>query len=391
MTRNKLSIYQSILFFLIINFYWLSKNPHWAALPPSSSMFAMFVMFSLFMIGLISGVEYQKLNKTSLLIASLLISIPIYGNIAEQLFLVHSVGGEMSFVDTLNISDNLMGFRIYFFEAIIFLIVARSVGEVIEKRHFLAVIYLSWIVQLIWATAQFIYFIQPDLLNSLPIKPFSPCSNGGGDCLAVTRGQGIFENPFYFSWFVLCSYLVVQILNPSNWNIFMLFSSVISLSRGFIVASLIFLIPLLKKTLTPIIVSLIIFLASGIYFQDELQFIIDLRLENDSSSDSRLLTNFWALDQFFSGNIFGIGWSVNYFTDSTYASLLLRSGLPGVASFIFVWFLFYKKLYELSKDKTVLYFAGMFFLTSFLVSGVEAQPGVLILYSLFWYLCKAKR
>jgi hypothetical protein len=387
-SRKLASFIQSTLFFLLVNFYWLSKNPHWGSLPPSVSYFFPLIAILIFSTGFISGVNYLKFNKNTLVIALLLGSIPIYGNLAEHLFHARAAGDGTHFVDIFSMDDNFYGFKPFIFESIIFLIIAKGIGETISGRHFGFVVYLSWVFQSIWAVAQFLYFLQPSLLEFLPLKPFSPCSTSGDDCFAVTRGQGLLANPFYYSWFVLSSYLVVQILNPCKLNIIILLSSILSISRGFIAASLIFLFPLWRNYRSAVSFGIFLSTVLGVIFFDELRFILDLRLESDVSYESRTLTNLWALEQFIAGNVFGVGWSVNYYTDSTYTSILLRSGLPGLVSYISAWILFYRILYKITCDKLVLYFAGMFFLTSFLVSGVEAQPGILILYTLYWHQLK---
>lgn len=386
-----LSVAQAFLLFIVINFYWLFKSPHWGGLPSWVAMVNPLVMLFSLGLGVFGKVRYGRLTKDEILFSILIFTIPIWGNVADILFNAKVVGNHMNYVDINNNENSFYGLRTYLSSVLIFLFVSRSIGEVINKQHFVFVVRSSLFFQLIWAIPQALYFVAPDLLNLLPIKPSSECKTGG-DCLFVIRATGLLDNPFYFSWFCLSSYLIVQILSSKKYNVVFLLFNVLSMSRGFILASMaLFSLEFRKNKLYIFLFGLFCVLVAA-YFWDQIVYIVDLRLASDESQSSRVASNLWAVEQIMAGNLFGIGWATNYFTDSTYSYLLVRSGLPGVLFYVIAWFLFYKKMYHSAwRNKYVIAFALVFFSSSFLVSGVESHPGALLIYSLYWFLLKNKR
>jgi hypothetical protein len=118
---------------------------------------------------------------------------------------------------------------------------------------------------------------------------------------------------------------------------------------------------------------------------DDIYSIIELRLGSDGSKESRIEGNILVLQELFAGNIFGVGWLDGYYTDSTIAAILLKSGLLGVVFYISAWAIFYWKLYLYSSKNTyILYFAALFFMSSFLIGSVESHPGSFILFVFYW-------
>jgi hypothetical protein len=380
-----LSWIQSIFFFIVINFYWLFKNPAWAQLPGWLPIANSVALMLIAVIGLLSGINFLKIDRQAVYFVILLIFVPVFGNVADFFFGAHP-HRQPDFVDADNASNALYGFRSPISSAFVFLIAARAIGGVVPEGRFLALILISAALQLVWAIPQAIYLFAADILHSLPIKPMSECSTGG-ECLVVIRATGLTSNPFYFSWYFLVIYLAAALLSLRKSNLLFLAIGAMSLSRSFIACSLPLYLYEARRNTRTAVVLIGILAVFGMYFLSDIGDLIDLRLAEDESKESRSLTNLWVLNEFLGGNFFGIGWEVNYFTDSTYATLLLRSGAPGVVAYAAAWLLFFRRMYILSgKNIVVVLFAVVFFLTSIFVSYVESNPGSLVLFSLYWIL-----
>jgi hypothetical protein len=115
--------------------------------------------------------------------------------------------------------------------------------------------------------------------------------------------------------------------------------------------------------------------------------LVAFRFKFDISLVTRLDALLLVFHELEAGNWWGIGWEHSYYTDNTYATLLLNSGFLGLVFFVLAWGCFFQSMANFAKDRLeVLLFAFMFFAVSFLVETVAMQPGLSLLFVLYWVL-----
>lgn len=386
-----IQISQCVLFFFTLNFYWVIKNPYWISLPDwIGRLNGIFFIFA-FILGIVNRAKLFNISRGPVVFCLALLFVPVSGNIAEYFLNAQVVGAE-SFINELNNDDTAHGFKPFLNLIIIFLFCSRAVALTVDPYNIRRIVLASVFLQSIWGVAQTVYFVNENLLAYLPVQPFEFCRDSDLECLHVTRAVGLTENPFYYSWFMLVSFASLSILGAGPIRYVALISNSFSLSRSFILGSFFLLFCDLRKNLKYVISIALVSLLLVFLFYDDISIVISARLNGDEGISSRQSTNLWVVEQLLSGNLLGVGWAVNYYTDSTYANLLLKSGIPGVVSYACAWFVFFRKIYKDSNfDRIALGLSAVFFTTSFLVSSVESLPGVYLLFVLFWILDSNKR
>jgi hypothetical protein len=391
MTNKFIKLIAGLALVLIVAFYWVGKSsPSFQGIDIPD--FAILLQLILGLAGAARVIiGQQRFNLSEIFFAVTLSAIPIIGNVAEIIFYAAPSSKWSGFIDdNLLNSNNWMGFRSPITTAIIFLFASSCLASLLSNKIFIASLALGLIPHAVWGAGQFLYLFQPTLLNSLPIKVGGFGVDGFG--LHIVRAVGLTTNPFYYSWLFLVSSLSFALTSKDKGAamVSMIFSFV-SLSRAFFVASLPLFLFFFKNKSKYIYIILIIALLSLFFtfFMPDVQIILEKRFATDVSAQVRLQTNILSLTEIERGNYFGIGYSNGFVTDSTYASQLLRSGIPGLILFVCAWLAFFYRLWIVSGRKNeVNLFAFIFFASSFFVGAVESQPGSFVLFTLYWLLKK---
>jgi hypothetical protein len=330
----------------------------------------------------------HRVGEHELIFVALLCLVPLPGFISNEIF---HMGPAYDWSARINhdlastAKNTIFGFKQYIYTGIIFILATRFVALNITRTQFIYVILIAGFIHVSWGVAQFIWPFFPDVLNMLPIEVGDACANNRDFCGKVIRATGLTPSPFYFGWLVLVIFLVLLVRKYTFFSLVFYVTSYLSITRTFILAS----IPIIMKLLSrhkyqTILLVPIVMLALYVSLED-IYSIIELRFNSDVSKESRIEGNTLVLREVFSGNIFGVGWSNGYYTDSSIAAILLKSGLLGVVFYIAAWAIFYWKLYLYSsKNMYILYFAALFFMSSFLISSVESLPGSIILFVFYW-------
>lgn len=375
---------------LIIALYWVGKSPanfRGVSLPDFSFILIMFFSVA----GLVQIFKsHQGYKLTEILFPFMLILVPLFGNIAEFVLNAKPSSSWAGYIDnTLLDVNNLMGFRSPIISVITFTLAARYIANCLSEKMFVMCLLIGAVPHLIWGVAQFLYLFVPSLLESLPILVGEQV--GSNFNLIIVRASGLMLNAFPFAWFfIVLGVSLTLVARTRSAVIISILISTLSISRSFIVASMPLLFySLAKGRRSVVLVFVALTMVTGIYFGSDLELILDKRLDGDVSSDSRFETNMLSINEIVRGNYFGVGYSHAFYTDSTAASLLLSSGIPGIFLYFLAWLLFFRLLWIVSGYKTEVLFFGMtFFICSLLVGSVEAQPGLLVLFILYWVLKK---
>lgn len=389
---NAWSAFFSCILLIVVAFYWVSKNPYWLA--SNYFDYVSYILMAMAVCGFVLILQEgsrSKIGKGELIISIALIAIPFSGAISE-IFHIHTTNYDWS----NNIEIGLMGdedkyflgFRPYVFYVINFLFVSYFFGRFITPEHLALTTIVAMVIHSLWGVAQFLYFFFPELLELLPIKVGGECHyDSSQSCPIVLRASGLTPNPFYFSWLFLVGALILYVNKNYKKSALFLVVSYFSLSRSFVLATMPIVLYFAKRNLVLMIglVSSLVLLT--VFYLEEFMSILDLRLSGDTSSTSRSHTIGKAFYELLSGNVLGIGWSNPYYTDSTYATLVLNSGLPGLLLYVFAWLIFFRRYYLYSeKSVFVLLFGFAFFITSLLVGTVEVQPGAILLLVSYWII-----
>lgn len=375
---------------LIIAFYWVGKSPanfRGVSLPDFSFILIMFFAVAGF-VQIIKARQGYKLSE--ILFPVMLVLVPVFGNIAELVLNAKPSSLWSGYIDySLLDENNWMGFRSPIISAITFAFAARFLAIYLSEKMFVMSLLIGAIPHLIWGVAQFLYLFVPSLLESLPILVGEQV--GSDFNLKIVRASGLMLNAFPFAWFFVVLGVSLTLVSRTQGTVITsILLSALSISRAFIAASMpLLLYSLAKGRRSVLAVFVVLTLVAGIYFGSDLELILDKRLDGDVSSQSRFETNMLSINEIVRGNYFGVGYSHGFFTDSTAASLLLSSGIPGVIFYFLAWTLFFRQLWIVSGYRTeVLFFGMIFFVCSLLVGSVEAQPGLLVLFVLYWVLKK---
>jgi hypothetical protein len=375
---------------LIVALYWVGKSPanfRGASLPDFSFILIMF--FSV--LGLYQIFKERQGHELSeLLFPFMLVLVPLFGNIAD--FILNAKPSSL-WVDYIDYSlldvNNWMGFRSPIISAVTFAFAARYIANCLSEKLFVISLIFGALPHLIWGAAQFLYLFAPSLLESLPILVGEQV--GSDFNLIIVRASGLMLNAFPFAWFFVVLGVSLKLVSRTQGAVIIsILISALSISRAFIVATMPLLLYSLAKGRRSVLAFFVaLTLVTGIYFGSDLALILDKRLDGDISSQSRFATNMLSINEIVGGNYLGVGYSHAFYTDSTAASLLLSSGIPGIFLYFLAWFLFFRRLWIVSGyEIEVLFFGMIFFLCSLLVGSVEAQPGLLILFVLYWVLKK---
>jgi hypothetical protein len=332
----------------------------------------------------------QGYKWSELLFPFMLVLVPLFGNIAE--FALNAKPSSLWF-DYIDYSlfevNNWAGFRSPIICAITFTFAARYIANCLSEKIFAISLLVGALPHLIWGVAQFLYLFIPSFLESLPILVGEQV--GSSFNLIIVRASGLMLNAFPFAWFFVVLGISLTLVSRTQGTVIIsILISTLSISRAFIVATMPLLFYNLAKGKRSVVVFFVaLTLVTGIYFGSDIEFILDKRLDGDVSSQSRFATNMLSINEIVGGNYLGVGYSHAFYTDSTAASMLLSSGIPGIFLYFLAWLLFFRRLWVVSDYKTeVLFFGLIFFLCSLLVGSVEAQPGLLILFVLYWVLRK---
>lgn len=378
----------SAILLLLLSFYWVFKNPHWLSFSviDLSSPILAFLSFGGLLHLTICGKHRVGLDEFAFV--ALLCLVPVPGFMANEIFQTAPTYDWSARINpdlALTAEGTFFGFRQYIYSGIIFLLASRFVAFNITRNQFTYVILIAGFIHVVWAVPQFIWPIFPDVINLLPISVGDECANQAGYCASVIRAAGLTPSPFYFGWLMLVIFLVLLVRRRTSLSLFFYLTSYLSITRTFILAS----IPIITKVLSKhkyLATLFVPFIMLAVYVSlDDIYSIIELRLSADGSRESRIEGNTLVFQELLAGNIFGVGWLNGYYTDSTVAAILLKSGLPGVALYMSAWSILYWKLYLYSgRDAYVLYFAALFFISSFLISSVESLPGGFVLFVFYW-------
>jgi hypothetical protein len=375
---------------LIIAFYWVGKSPaNFRGMSLPDFAFILIIFFSVLGLYQIFK-ERQGYEFSEILFPFMLVLVPLFGNIADFILNAKPSSLWLNYID-YNLLDvnNWMGFRSPIISAIIFAFAARYIANCLSEKLFAISLIFGALPHLIWGAAQFLYLFIPFFLESLPILVGEQVD--GNFNLIIVRASGLMLNAFPFAWFFVVLGVSLKLVSRTHGAVVIsILISSLSISRAFIVATMPLLLYSLAKGRRSVIVFFVVLtLVIGIYFGSDLGFILDKRLDGDVSSQSRFATNMLGINEIVNGNYLGVGYSHAFYTDSTAASLLLNSGIPGIFLYFLGWFLFFRRLWIVSGYEAVVKFFGViFFLCSLLVGSVEAQPGLLILFVLYWVLKK---
>ncbi|PVX77966.1 hypothetical protein [Paraburkholderia unamae] len=375
----------SPLLFLFLVLYWPSKKPEsfdGLAVPGYLSYLVIGISVAY---GLVLTCQGKiGLNRGEIAFCALLILTPVPGLIGHAASSPELIDWRNHVIDD-SVADNMLGFRPFILQATMFLFCAPVFARYWGRGMRIAV-FFSLTIHFIWGLAQFIYPVAPFVLHSLPVKVGGDCLNSAGFCAKIVRAVGLTPNPFFFSFI----YFSAAALYISRWKEkggkVSLIISMLSISRSFMIASIIVLISRVRSkgiAIASIFVAIVYAM-----FGDEISSIILSRFVNDSSVGSRSSTNSLALKEvFFNGNIFGIGFENKYFTDSTFATLMLGGGIFSVALYSIAWIIFFREWIKFTNpgDKGLLRaFAIAFFVLQTLVGSADAQPGGLLFFIAFW-------
>lgn len=388
---KRVSYINSFLFTFFLSFYWVGKSP--------DNFFGFYLLdFSTLYFLLLSVAQIIRLvrrsyivKKVDLLFPMFLVFVPVLGIFGSLLSFQVSTDWSAYVDETLLSSDTLYGFRSPVVLATLFLFASPVVANYLTKSQFIAALAISSSVHLIWGVGQFLYGYFPGYLERLPILVGAHVDQSFN--LIVFRASGLMLNAFPFAWF----YLIVSlswyiVLNKPFFPFLQWLFSFLALSRAFMFFSLpygLYLMVKLGRKKIILLLSVFILLVGLSY--DHLYDILENRFSSDVSVESRTSTNLLVFDDFLNGNFFGIGYGHAYFTDSSYSYHLLSAGIFGLASYICAWVCFFYFLYKnTSGSIAVALFSLTFFVASALVGTVEAQPGVFILFVLYW-MCVPRR
>lgn len=382
------SVALSAILLLFLSFYWVFKNPQWISFKVLDLSFLTLLFLSF--CGLLHLIIYDnhKVGKDELIYVTLLCLVPLPGFVSNEIFQAGPAYDWSARIDPDLAStsrDTIFGFKQYIYTGIVFILASRFIALNITRKQFTYVILIAGFIHVTWGVAQFIWPVFPDVLNMLPINVGDACANQRGYCFSVIRATGLTPNPFYFGWLVLVVFLVLLVRKYTSFSFFFYITSYLSLTRTFILASIPIIIKLLSKHKYLVTLFVPIVMLALYASLEDIYSIIELRSNSDGSRESRIAGNTLVLQELFAGNIFGVGWLNGYYTDSTVAAILLKSGLLGVVFYIAAWAIFYWKLYFYSsKDTYIVFFAALFFISSFLISSVESLPGSFILLVFYW-------
>ena len=381
-----LEIFFSILMFMMVLLYWIGKEPD------SFQGIRLPFDISYLIIGLVSGIGVLQFLRRKLtfskgqlvfVIAALLTPFPgLIGLAAHKPELLQ--WNQHVMVES-TIHDTMLGFRPVITQCVIFLfcapVFARFMGKTMMSAITLAIAF-----HVVWGIAQVAVPISPVLLEKLPILSVGVCWESGEMCANTVRAVGLTPNPFFFS-FLLSSYAALYVRKWDGWQGKMgLLLSCLSISRSFIIAAFIVLVS--RLTVRNFLFLLLLLAVPAYLCSDLFSSILGARFADDISYASRSSTNMLALEEFFvNGNIFGIGFAHPYFTDSTFATLLLSGGLGSVLLYVTGWLAFFKTWYKsmpLVERRVIVGFAIAFFVLQMLVGSADAQPGELLFFVAYW-------
>ncbi|MEY3788052.1 MAG: hypothetical protein RLZ75_2259 [Pseudomonadota bacterium] len=382
--------YAATAFTFIIIFYWVGKaSERFLGINIPDVSFILILIFAV--AGIFQMIITRRgLNVNELLFLILLISTPIFGNLAEIILNAQPSSAWIGYIDYKSLTvNNWSGFRSPILSSMIFIFSAKYLASCLNEKKFIVALFIGATPHFIWGIAQFLYMYIPFLLEYLPILVGG--ENQGNFNLNIVRATGLMTDPFAFSWFFYTVSLSLALISRSyRAAMVSMLISMMSISRSLMLSFaplFLYFLTKYKKNSLLTFLGLIFFIA--IYFGNEIQLIFDKRIEGDISFQSRYETNLLSLEEIVRGNFFGVGFSFGVYTDSTVATLLFTSGIPGLIFYFSAWFLFYRQFWIISGlQKEVLFFGLGFFINSFLVGTVEAQPGMLVIFVLYWLLKK---
>lgn len=379
----------SALLFAFIVFYWPSKKPlNFTGLP-----FAFDISYPVLGLVMLFGCSLWlrgaiRVTKAHLKFVILLIMVPLPGLLG-----LAASGPELGeWRDHLITDDSgsnvMWGFRPFLFQGMTFLFCAPVFARYFNRRMLIAIA-LGISVHAIWGFAQLVYPLVSKVVDMLPIVAGEQCQSSTSldtFCKHTVRAVGLTPNPFFYS-FLMFSFSALFISRWDRWEGKAgLLLSTFSISRSFVIASA--LVYLSKQRLYKIALGVLFLLVVFWLSYDWLTPILELRFANDISYGSRSATNILALREFFeNGNVFGIGFGSRYYTDSTFASLILGGGLLSVGLYLAAWItLFSEWARHVPREnrRVVIAFAVSFFLLQALVGAADAQPGGLLFFIAFW-------
>lgn len=378
--------FAAFAFAFVISFYWVGKLPSNFSgiyLPDFSFIFFLFLAFAGLLQMFLSKIS---LRRDELFFSILLVSVPLYGNMAEYIFGATASPNWSAYVDVDRLDvNNLLGFRSFILSVVIFLFSARYLASLLNTKLFLIALLVGSMPHILWGVAQVMYVFNPRLIDILPIKVGQECNIDF--CLNIVRATGLMGDPFAFSWLFLVIGLSFVLISKSQVKLIVaIIVSFLSISRSFILASIPLLIFSIISRKMILFASLFVFSCFVLLVGYNALELLSVRFDGDISKESRLATNSLAIHEMLNGNLMGVGFSHSYFTDSTVASLLLSSGLPGLLSYFGAWFFFFRSFWVISgKRIEIILFGAAFVVSSLLVGSVEAQPGLFVLFVLYWF------
>ncbi len=390
--RRASRFFAFLVLWSVLTFYWVTQpeNANWQ--PLELPRISFYLLFGAAFLGVLEFLfQRWRYTKVEWFFAILLVAIPVSGNMASFAGVIPTQDWSLNIDPERQdlIAQSLLGFRVYIQQAILFFFAARWIASKLTNNDLVIIVISSAAIHGVWALAQILFIEFPNFLKALPIVAYDKCG-GSSYCYHFGRAVGLTSNPFYFSWLMLVSLLCLQLLRPRVSNIVLLLLSYTSLSRGFILASLPMLANIMRKSKVLMVLVILFFASLALLWLMGNSFLSELvafRFKFDISLVTRLDALLLVFHELEAGNWWGIGWEHSYYTDNTYATLLLNSGFLGLVFFVLAWGCFFQSMANFAKDRLeVLLFAFMFFAVSFLVETVAMQPGLSLLFVLYWVL-----